>query len=124
MTEDDQRMIELCNTVHDVMQDATKDLPIPTPENTRDARKKISVFTYGVISELCIQDQLNKDEVYVKYLMLGGLNLDQANTIVGRTRDEFSKREFGATCLQAGKNATIQWLSGNKDIQPFVEAFL
>ena len=81
-------------------------------------------FTYGIISELTAQTEINKDKVYEKYLVMGGLNVDQADTIVKRTRDEFTKREFGEKSLKSGKTAVVQWLSGDKNIQPLVEALL
>ena len=44
MNEDDQEILDLCNQVHNIMQYATKELPIPAPEKARDARKILSVF--------------------------------------------------------------------------------
>ena len=90
----------------------------------RDARKKLSVFTYGIISVLAAQNKLDKDKVYERYLIMGGLNVNQADAIVSRTRDEFVKREFGEKCLTSGKHAVNQWISGDKNIQPLVEALL
>jgi len=48
------------------------------------------------------------------------LNSNQAGTIVKRTWDEFTKREFGEECLVAGKNAANQWLAGDKNIQSHI----
>ena len=64
MGDNDQEIVELCNEVHSIMQNATKDLPIPAPNKARDSRKKISVFMYGVISKLTTTQKIEKDEVY------------------------------------------------------------
>lgn len=124
MVNNDQEIGELCNKVHSIMQDATKDLPIPPPNKARDSRKKISVFTYGVISELTAKCAVQKDEVYQKYLIMGGLSLDQAVTIVKQTRDEFAKQEFSEKCLRMGREAVTHWQSGDKNIKPLLEALL
>ena len=124
MSDDDQEILEICNTVHSIMQSATQDLPIPDPKKTRDIRKKISVFTYGVIIELTEKNTLNKDNIYRKYLMMGGLSNEQAKTIVTRTRDEFTQREFGADCLSAAHKAVNQWLAGDKNVQELVVKLL
>ena len=116
--------LELCNTVQKIMRDATRDLPIPAPNKSRAARKRISVFTYGVISKLSVQSKLNKDDVYREYLMMGGLNTEQANIIVRRTRDEFTQQEFGKKCFTSGEDAVKKWVSGDKKIQSLVAAFL
>ena len=55
---------KLCNVVHSIMQDATNNLPIPKPENTRLVRKKISVFTYGIIRKLVDATDIHEDIVY------------------------------------------------------------
>lgn len=114
----------LCNEVHSIMMDATKDLPVPDPKYARDIRKKISVFTYGVISQLTDQSKIDKDKVYEKYLVMGGLSAETAGTIVKRTRDEFLEREFGKNCMESGKTAVRQWKTGDKNIQSIVEALL
>ncbi len=124
MVSDDQETVEMCNKVHSIMQDATKDLPIPDPNKARDSRKKISVFTYGVISELTATHKVYKDKVYEKYLIMGGLSHDQADSIVRRTRDEFAQQEFGEKCLSSGRKAVIQWQSGDKNIKSLLEALL
>ena len=49
--------------------------------------------------------------------MGGGLSADQGRNIVERTRDEFTKREFGEKCLHAGRQAVSKWLAGDKKIQ-------
>ena len=54
----------------------------------------ISVFTYSIIKELAKHQDVHEDDIYLRYLMGGGLNAEQANTIVNRTRDEFIQREF------------------------------
>lgn len=124
MVNNDQEIIELCNKVHSIIQDATKDLPIPDPNKARDSRKKLSVFTYGVISELTATRTVHKDEVYQKYLIMGGLSVDQAVTIVKQTRDEFAKQEFSEKCLKTGREAVIHWQSGDKNIKQLLEALL
>ncbi|MGI9227569.1 MAG: hypothetical protein ACR2PU_02140 [Gammaproteobacteria bacterium] len=124
MSSDPNKIDLLCNEVHSIMMGATKDLPVPNPKNARDIRKKISVFTYGVISQLADQAEIDKDQVYEKYLVMGGLSTEQASIIVKRTRDEFLKREFGENCMESGKTAVRQWRSGDKNIQSIVEALL
>ena len=124
MSIDPNQIDLLCNEVHSIMMGATKDLPVPNPKNAKDIRKKISVFTYGVISQLTDQLKIDKDKVYEKYLRMGGLSAEQAGTIVKRTRDEFLKREFGEICMESGKTAVRQWRSGDKNIQSLVEALL
>jgi len=124
VADEHQKILELCNHVHSIMQDATRGLPIPDPQNARDARKKLSVFTYGVIHELTENIELDIDEVYGKYLMMGGLNSNQANSIVKRTRDEFTKREFGEECLAVGKDVANKWLAGDKNIQSHMKNLL
>ena len=64
------------------MQHATENLSIPMPEKTRDARKKFSVCTYGVIVELSKNTELDENALYAHYS-------EQVNTIVTRTREEF-----------------------------------
>jgi len=109
---------ELCSKTHEIFQVATEKLPIPTQEKTRDVRKMISVFTYSLIKELSTGTEVHEDDIYLRYLMGGGLSADQARTIVDRTRDEFSKSKYGEKCLKAGKQAVSKWLAGDKNIQP------
>ena len=124
MSDDEAKVLELCNTVHEILQHATKNLPIPDSQQTRDVRKKISVFTYGVIIELATENKLNQDIVYANYLMMGGLSSKQSNTIVARTRDEFTQREFGEQCILSAKKVVTQWKSGNKNIGSLLEVLL
>jgi hypothetical protein len=56
--------------------------------------------------------------------MMGGLNSNQANSIVKRTRDEFTKREFGEECLAVGKDVANKWLAGDKNIQSHMKNLL
>ena len=62
--------------------------------------------------------------IYLRYLMGGGLRAEQDRGIVNRTRDEFTKREFGEKCLQSGKQAVSKWLAGDKNIQPVLREIL
>ncbi|NNC67011.1 MAG: hypothetical protein HKN83_03125 [Gammaproteobacteria bacterium] len=108
---------ELCSKTHDILQVATQNLPIPAKEKARDVRKIISVFTYSLIKELSRDVDVHEDDIYLRYLMGGGLSAEQGRNIVNRTRDEFTKREFGEKCLQAGKQAVSKWLAGDRNIQ-------
>ena len=114
----------ICSKTHDILQAATKDLPIPDEVRVRDVRKMISVFTYSIIKELAKDQEVHEDDVYLRYLMGGGLNAEQAQTIVKRTRDEFVNREFGSDCLQAGKDVVVQWKSGNQAVQFYLHKLL
>lgn len=115
---------ELCSKTHEIFQVATEKLPIPTQEKTRDVRKMISVFTYSLIKEVSSGTEVHEDDIYLRYLMGGGLSADQARTIVDRTRDEFSKNDYGEKCLQAGRDVVKKWLAGNKDIQEHLHSLL
>jgi len=115
---------ELCSKTHEIFQVATEKLPIPAQEKTRDVRKMISVFTYSVIKELSSATEVHEDDIYLRYLMGGGLSTSQARTIVGRTRDEFSKNEYGEKCLQAGRDVVNKWLAGDKNIQEHLHSLL
>jgi hypothetical protein len=115
---------EICSQTHDILQVATKDLPIPAEEKARDARKMISVFTYSLIKELSADVEVHEDDIYLRYLMGGGLSAEQGRTIVKRTRDEFTEREFGKECLLAGKEAVNRWSSGDKNIQSILREVL
>ena len=115
---------EICSQTHDILQVATKDLPIPSDEKARDARKMISVFTYSLIKELSAKVDVHEDDIYLRYLMGGGLSAEQGRTIVKRTRDEFTIREFGADCLLAGKEVVSKWNSGEKDVQHYLHNLL
>ncbi len=115
---------ELCSDTHDILQIATQDLPIPDEKKIRDVRKMISVFTYSLIKELSADVDVHEDDIYLRYLMGGGLSAAQANIIVARTRDEFTKREFGGACLQAGKEVVEKWKSGDKAIQSYLHKLL
>ncbi len=108
---------QICSKVHEIMLAVTKGLPIPDKNKARDVRKKISVFTYGVVKELSADHSVHADDVYLRYLMGGGLNAEQAHIIVDRTRDEFTQREFGQECMQLAKDVTHKWQDGNKDIE-------
>ncbi len=121
---DIHQLEELCSKTHEIFQVATEKLPIPVQEKTRDVRKIISVFTYSLIKELSTGTEVHEDDIYLRYLMGGGLSADQARTVVDRTRDEFSKREYGEKCLQAGKDVVNKWLAGDKDIQEHLHALL
>ena len=121
MSSTNEEIQSICNTVHTIMQCATKELLIPAEKEARVVRKKISVFTYGLIAGLSMSD---KDKVFKQYLVMGGLNTEQAEIIVNRTRDEFAKREFGEKCLRTGKDVAVKWLSGDKNIQSLVEEML
>jgi len=128
MPSDNEKLHDICNTVHTIMQLASKGLLIPVEHEARVVRKKISVFTYGLITELSKQEYVNNkldvDVAYTEYLKMGGLNKEQAAIVAKRTRDEFSDREFGQKCLHAAENVFAQWKLGNKDIKPYLEALL
>ncbi len=124
MSVDKQQIDLLCNEVHSIMMHATENLSVPDPKLARDIRKKISVFTYGIVSELADKFKIDVDLAYEKYLMLGGLNTEQAKIIVKRTRDEFLLREYGENCMLTGRKVVRQWNSGNKNIQALIEALL
>jgi hypothetical protein len=115
---------ELCSQTHEILQVATCDLPVPVQEKAKDVRKMMSVFTYSLIKELSEGTEIHEDDVYLRYLMGGGLNANQARTIVGRTRDEFVDREFGKECLLAGKKVVKKWHAGDKDIQSYLHNLL
>ncbi len=103
---------------------ATENLPVPAEDKARDIRKMMSVFTYSLIKELSSDSDVHEDDIYLRYLMGGGLSAAQANIIVARTRDEFTKREFGGACLQAGKEVVEKWKSGDKAIQSYLHKLL
>ncbi len=115
---------ELCSQTHKIFQVATQDLPVPTQEKARDTRKMVSVFTYSLIKQLSSGTEVHEDDVYLRYLMGGGLNAKQAKTVVDRTRDEFSKREFAKECIQAGKDVVNKWLVDDKNIQSYLHNLL
>lgn len=115
---------ELCSKTHDILQVATQNLPIPAKEKARDVRKIISVFTYSLIKELSRDVDVHEDDIYLRYLMGGGLSAEQGRNIVNRTRDEFTKREFSEKCLQAGKQAVSKWLAGDRNIQSVLRDML
>ncbi|MFK7815763.1 MAG: hypothetical protein AB8B92_05455 [Gammaproteobacteria bacterium] len=115
---------ELCSQTHEILQVATQDFPVPAEEKARDIRKMMSVFTYSLIQELSSGTGVHEDDIYLRYLMGGGLNAKQAKTVVDRTRDEFTQREFGNECLQAGKEVVIKWQTGDKDIQSYLHNLL
>ena len=106
------------------MQVATQDLPIPAEGKARDVRKMISLFTYSLIKELAARVNVHEDDIYLRYLMGGGISPEQARTVVNRTRDEFIKLEFGDACLQAGKDVVKKWQNGEKDIQGYLQNLL
>jgi len=109
---------------HDILQLATYELPIPAEEKVRDVRKMMSVFTYSIIIELSKDEDVHEDDIYLRYLMGGGLSAEQGRNIIERTRDEFAKREFGAASIQAGKDVVEKWLMGDKDIQSSLHSLL
>lgn len=115
---------DICSQTHDILQVVTKQLPIPAENKTRDVRKMISVFTYSLIKELSADVDVHEDDIYLRYLMGGGLSAEQARTIVKRTRDEFSEREFGADCMQAAKDVVKQWNAGDKDVQHYLHSLI
>lgn len=115
---------KLCNTVHALMQDATTNLSIPSPEKARTARKKIAVFTYSIVREIAEEAGVNCEKLYEQYLLMGGLTQEQASIISRRTQEEFIFREFGEECIQAGKTAFHQWQSGDKDISPLIKGLI
>ena len=115
---------EICSETHDILQVVTKDLPIPAENKARDARKMISVFTYSLIKELSSGLEVHEDDIYLRYLMGGGLSAEQGRTIVKRTRDEFSIREFGEDSLQAGKHVVDKWKAGDKDVEHYLHNLL
>ncbi len=119
-----QVLEELCSNTHDILQVATKDLPIPAEDQARDVRKMISVFTYSLIKELSCKVDVHEDDIYLQYLMSGSLSAGQARTIVNRTRDEFTKLEFGDECLQVGRDVVKKWQNGEKDIQSYLHNLL
>ncbi|MEM7401085.1 MAG: hypothetical protein AAF304_03960 [Pseudomonadota bacterium] len=108
---------EICSNTHEILQVATKNLPIPDKDRVRDVRKMISVFTYSIIRELAKEQDVHEDDIYLRYLMGGGLSSSQAHAIVNRTRDEFLYREFGDDCMQAGKEVVIRWRAGDDAFQ-------
>ncbi len=108
---------QFCSQTHEILLAATKDLPIPDKDKVRDVRKIISVFTYSVVKELSAGHDVHADDIYLRYLMGGGLNAEQARVIVDRTRDEFTQREFGQDCMLLAKDVIHKWQSGDKDIK-------
>ena len=91
-----------CDNVHAYIVSATKDI---NPGNIKDARlvrKKVSVFTYGVCSALAEQASIDKDELYYRYLLKGGLTSHQARVVVERTSLEFIKKDYATGCFDAG----------------------
>lgn len=108
---------DICSQTHEILQKATQDLPIPAGNKTRDVRKMMSVFTYGIIKELSADVEVHEDDIYLRYLMGGGLSAEQGRTIVDRTREEFTQREFGEAATQAGRDVVKKWLAGDQDIQ-------
>lgn len=115
---------ELCSQTHEILQAATQDLPIPSEEKTRDVRKMMSVFTYGIIQQLSADEEVHEDDIYLRYLMGGGLGAEQGRTVINRTRDEFSKREFGQECLLAGNDVVKKWLDGDKNVKSILHNLL
>jgi len=115
---------ELCSKTHDILQVATKDLPIPAEEKARDVRKMISVFTYSLIKELSTDLDVHEDDIYLRYLMGGGLSAEQGRNIINRTRDEFAQRAFGKACMQASKDVVSKWSAGDKNIQSILKRVL
>jgi hypothetical protein len=75
----------ICSKTHEILLIATKDLPIPYEDIARDVRKMISVFTYSVIKELSANENVHEDDIYLRYLMGGGLSAEQGRNIVART---------------------------------------
>jgi len=115
---------ELCSKTHDILQMATQDLPIPAEGKARDVRKMISVFTYSLIKELSADVDVHEDDIYLRYLMGGGLSAEKGRNIINRTRDEFTQRVFGQACMQAGKDAVSKWSAGDKNIQSILKRVL
>lgn len=115
---------KICDEAHEILLVATSNFSVPSEKQARDVRKKISVFTYGVIDGLASNSEFHKDEIYEKYLIRGGLSIEQAKIIVNSTRDEFSVRDYGNKLLQLGRDSANQWSSGNKNIKLSSEVLL
>jgi len=115
---------ELCSQTHEILQSVTQDLPIPAEDKARSVRKMISVFTYSVIKELSSDTSVHEDDIYLRYLMGGGLTGEQGRTVINRTREEFVKNDYGEACMQAGKEVVQKWKSGDQDIKTCLHKLL
>ncbi len=99
---------EAYNKVHEYILSVTKDFKPEKIQDTRLVRKKVSVFTYGVCVALAEQDSIDKDELYYRYLLKGGLKTHQARVVVERTSLEFIKKDYATGCFDAGYQLVVK----------------
>ena len=99
---------ETCNKVHEYILSVTEDFKPEKIQDTRLARKKVSVFTYGVCVALADQCSIDKDELYYRYLLKGGLKTHQARVVVERTSLEFIKKDYATVCFDAGYQLVVK----------------
>lgn len=93
---------QACNDVHEYILAATKGFETENIKDARLVRKKVSVFTYGVCVAVAEKVILDKDELYFRYLLKGGLKIHQARVVVERTSLEFIKKDYAKGCFDAG----------------------
>ena len=101
-----------CDNVHAYIVSATKDINPGKIKDARLVRKKVSVFTYGVCSAVAEGASLDKDELYFRYLLKGGLASHQARVVVERTSLEFIKKDYAKGCFDAGYQNVMKNGSG------------
>ena len=108
-----------CDNVHAFIVTATKNIDPESIQDARLVRKKVSVFTYGVCSAVAEQAGIDKDELYYRYLLKGGLATHQARVVVERTSLEFIKKDYAKGCFDAGyqnvmKNEPVDLINSQK----------
>ncbi len=91
-----------CQAVHQFITHATKELVPDKFSDVRLVRKKMSVFTYGVCAGYVEDTALDKDELYYRYLLKGGLKKHRARVVVERTGLEFKRQDFAKGIFEAG----------------------
>ena len=98
---------EAIGRLHAIILALTKDI---TPSDIDDetlVRRKMSTFTYGVCVAMANAHGLDAEALYLSYLLKGGLQKNQAHTVVERTSLKFIYEDFGKECYAVGNQIYV-----------------
>lgn len=102
-----EKLQQLAEQMHALILRETQDL-LPPTHDVELIRKKMSVFAYGIATELSVAAAIDPEELYHHYLMQSGLSKHQAHVVVERTSLVHMQADFADECFQVGRKAAAK----------------
>lgn len=93
--------------IQDIVVALTQDIEPQKITDQTLVRRKMSTFTYGLCVALANRHALDAENLYLHYLVQGGLSKHQALTVVERTSHTFIYEDFGKQCYAAGNQVDV-----------------